>query len=298
LHDGTRGRQIAVRGAGNIELRRHPTGGGSKLREASQDHAIPSASELYFYEGSARRSWGHRTDCRAGARRLYSPVTLFPDVTAIPMTIRTTTDTRYYTRFLLIGAAAFAFSLWSLYDGAVKYPKKRQWALAFQELAADGRENEWFEYARQRGWPIEPPDKLITDADITTQYIMAVVAATAGVVLLVVVWRARGRWIELNESGLESSWGQHVALDRVICINKKRWRDKGIAKIKYEHGRWKRRFVLDNYKYDRPTTDMILYEIEAEIGADKIVGGPPEPPPEEPGEDVAESVAEELANSD
>jgi len=213
------------------------------------------------------------------------------------MTIRTTTDSRYYARFLLIGFAAFAFALWSLYDGAIKYPRQREQALAFQKLAADDRGGEWFEYARQRGWPTDPPGEPKTDADIVMQYILVAVSATVGLLLLIVVLRSRGRWIELNESGLEASWGQRVDVDRIVSVNKKRWRDKGIAKIKYEHGRWTRRFVLDNYKYDRQTTDMILYELEAKIGTDKIVGGLPEPLRAEPEQDPPESVAEELANS-
>jgi hypothetical protein len=196
-------------------------------------------------------------------------------------------------RFLLIGVAAFAFALWSLYDGAVKYPKQRERALEFQKLDGDGRRDEWDEYARQRGWPTDLPGEPKTEADFVMQYILAAVSATVGLVLLFVVWRSRGRWIEVNESGLESSWGQRVDFDRIVSVNKKQWRDKGIAGIKYEHGRRRRRFVLDNYKYDRQTTDMILCLVESKIGVDKIVGGPPEPPSGEPGEDAPDSVAEE-----
>jgi hypothetical protein len=95
------------------------------------------------------------------------------------------------------------------------------------------------------------------------------------------VWRSRGRWIEADETGLTSSWGQRFDYDQVLAVEKRIWRSKGIAKIKYEDGKRKRRFVLDNYKFKRRETDAILYELEGRIGPDKIVGGPPEPLREE-----------------
>ncbi len=70
-------------------------------------------------------------------------------------------------------------------------------------------------------------------------------------------------------------------------LNKRRWRDKGIAKIFYRDSARKRRFVLDDLKFMRIPTDAILLELEQRIGIEKIAGGPPEPIPEEYGEHAA-----------
>ena len=44
------------------------------------------------------------------------------------------------------------------------------------------------------------------------------------------VWRARGRWIESSDSGLTSSWGQSVDFDKIKSLDKRKWRNKGIAR--------------------------------------------------------------------
>ena len=83
-----------------------------------------------------------------------------------------------------------------------------------------------------------------------------------------------------------------VELDRIVSIDKKQWKDKGIAKITYEDGGRNRRFVLDNYKFDRHPTTEILRQIEANVGPDKIVGGPPEPAAGQTDGDAAEPIPE------
>ena len=74
-------------------------------------------------------------------------------------------------------------------------------------------------------------------------------------------------------------------------LNKRKWRDKGIAKVTYRDGNRKRRFVIDDYKFHRHPTDAILYELEQKIGVDKITGGPPESPAEEYADDSSDTAA-------
>ena len=192
------------------------------------------------------------------------------------MTVRTNTNQRYYFRFLLIGLAVIGFGLWSLYDGAIAYPQQRERALAYQKLKEEDRGGTWHDEAQRRGWPTELPGQPKTRVDFITQYIMAGVASTAGLLLLWIVYQARGRWIEASDVGLETSWGERFDFDQVIAIDKKRWREKGIARIKYQRDKRRKRMVLDNYKYDRDTTNSILHAVEAKAGAEKIIGGSPE----------------------
>lgn len=191
--------------------------------------------------------------------------------------IRSDHDPKFYYRFIFMGIAAFGFALYCLYDGFIGYPAQRERALAFQKLDDEKRTDEWPALARERGWSEEAPGEPKTEADITMQFIMAGMSALAGLVLLVVVWRARGRWIEADDTGITSSWGQSLKYDQVLALDKRHWRNKGIARIKYQDGKRKRRFVLDNYKFDRETTNAILFDLEGHIGYDKIVNGPPEP---------------------
>jgi hypothetical protein len=69
-----------------------------------------------------------------------------------------------------------------------------------------------------------------------------------------------------------------VKFDQVTALNKKKWQNKGIAKLLYEVDGRKNKIVLDDCNYDRDTTNAILRHVEAAIGHDKITNGKPEPP--------------------
>ncbi len=133
------------------------------------------------------------------------------------MTVRTNTNQRYYFRFLLIGLAVIGFGLWSLYDGAIAYPQQRERALAYQKLKEEDRGGTWHDEAQRRGWPTELPGQPKTKVDFIQQYIMAGVASTAGLLLLWVVYRARGRWIEATDVGLDV--GAHEAANKTAPAN-------------------------------------------------------------------------------
>jgi len=212
-------------------------------------------------------------------------------------TIRAEIDMRFYMRFLLIGAAALGFAGWSAYDGAVTYPAQRIRALEYDRLHQEHRTSEWPQLAEEKGWPTAPPGEPKTEADFNVQFIMAAACTLIGLWLLLVVWLARGRWIEADSSGISSSWGQSLQFDQVQALNKKQWRDKGIAKVKYTLGQRNKRFVLDAFKFDRNNTDTILRRLEERIGADKIVGGRPEPPPQTADYNEAAAAAQDSNHS-
>ena len=197
------------------------------------------------------------------------------------MTIRAERDPRFYFRFLLIGLGALAFGLYCVYDGAIGYPTTQARALAYQKYVLDEKnEAKWQEVAAEHGWstdyPGEPKDAEKHIVDVQMQFWMAGGCGLIAFFPLWSVWRSRGRWIELNKSGLTSSWGQSVSPDQVVSLDKRQWRSKGIARLKYLDGNRTRTFVIDDFKFKREPTDKILAEFEKRIGFDKITGGPPE----------------------
>jgi hypothetical protein len=188
-----------------------------------------------------------------------------------------------------MGVVAIGFALYCLYDGFIGYPARQAKGFAefkalskslteqersaatvdeFEAIATkDGREA-WHLYAHQGDIPAR--------AEIVTQFVMAAIAGVAGVFLLSIPLRARGRWIELDDSTVRTSWGQSFELDQIEVINKRKWRGKGIARIYYRDGGRVRQFVLDDFKFLRKPTDEIMFEIEQRVGSEKITGGPPE----------------------
>lgn len=209
------------------------------------------------------------------------------------MPIRADNDPRFSRRFLIMGIVAIGFALWSLYDGMVQYPAQR--VRGFDEFKSDFKsvfddpklsalsvdqfertadvKHEWAKYAHDRGIKSIP--------EIFTQYVQAAVAGIVGLFLLSIPIRSRGRWIEADETGVTSSWGQSFHYDQVEQLNKRRWRDKGIAKVTYVANGRRQLFVIDDFKFMREQADRILFELEQRIEIERITGGPPEPLPGE-----------------
>lgn len=238
--------------------------------------------------------------------------------------LRAENNPKFYARFKWLGLAMFAFCGWFLYDGMVTWPlqRDRSQALialaeetfteeqveevgpvtghhaqeAFDKLRRVAAEHEptftkWEEVAAEEGWSEELPEKVRTDDDIFMQFVMAIPCAIAGAWMLLTVVLSNGRWIELRDGAIHTSWGQTFPLSSVTQIDKRQWRDKGIARVKYNHEGKAGKFVVDDYKFHRKTTDQILLEIEQSVGEDKITGGPPEKTPEQ-------LAAEEAASDD
>ena len=73
--------------------------------------------------------------------------------------------------------------------------------------------------------------------------------------------------MELTENGIRTSWGQQLEFDQITALNKRLWKDKGIAKIEYESNGRKKKMVLDDCKYDRAPTETMLRMVESRIAA-------------------------------
>jgi hypothetical protein len=212
-----------------------------------------------------------------------------------------------------MGIVAIGFGLWSVYDGMVKYPAQRIRGFGefqsdykslfedskvkalsvdqFERSADADRRQEWEKYMHERDIKSIP--------EIFTQYVQAAVAGLAGIFLISIPIRARGRWIEGNETGITSSWGQSFQYEDVELVNKRKWRDKGIAKVTYIANGRRQQFVIDDFKFMREPTDQILCELEQRIAVERITGGPLEPLPgeyvEEPAEVAAPTSADETS---
>jgi hypothetical protein len=189
-----------------------------------------------------------------------------------------------------MGIVAIGFAFYCLYDGMIGYPSQRAWG--FEQFKTDykslfeppndpsvsvtefeaqpdkERRGAWLHYAHERG--------IKGAAEVTMQFVMAAISGLVGLFLLSIPLRARGQWIELDDTTLRSSRGDQIPVDQIEQIDKRKWRNKGLAKITYLDGNRKRRFILDDMKFMRDPTDDIMFEIEQRVGIENITGGPPE----------------------
>lgn len=219
------------------------------------------------------------------------------------MQIRAENDPRYFRRFLFMGIGLFGLALWFLYDAVYTYPagraqgfedfkngdkayfnddhKKAMTVDQFEVVAEHEKRLQWEKFSHD--------GEIKGTADITLQYVLAAASALVGSFLISLPLRARGRWVEADDNGVKSSWGQSFKFDEIEAVNKRQWRKKGIAKITYVADDRRNTFVIDDYKFDRYSMDAILYQLEQRIDPGRIANGPPEPEPEAGGP-VAQAI--------
>lgn len=197
------------------------------------------------------------------------------------MPFRAKMSFRFQWRLALISVFCLGVSLWFLYDGTIAWPKQRERGLVYEQLEEEGRLAEWDDIAHQRGWPLEDPGEPKAEVEILMQKVLAAVAAPPGILYLFFFLTSLGRWIEATETGLQTSWGQQLTYDQITVLDKKKWKKKGIAVVRYKEDGRKKRLTLDDWKYEVEPTEMILREVEFRIEPEQIVNGLPEPPLED-----------------
>lgn len=202
-------------------------------------------------------------------------------------TVRAERDAKYYRRFWYMIIGATIFLLLCLKDGFISYPARLEAQeareAAFEEFKEERRtEKEWIAHAEKNGWPIGPPshEEHMDQGKINGQFYMAGVCGVIVLGLLIHILRSLGTWIEGDGKSITSSWGQTVPFDQVTQLDKKKWKNKGIAKVQYTDNGKKKTFVIDDFKFLREPTGDILRQLEGSIDHGKIVNGKPEGPKE------------------
>ncbi len=197
------------------------------------------------------------------------------------MSERANFQSSYLKRYLLLAGVCLPLSLWFAYDGFIGYPKKLEYAHAYdplRELDSKDRNSQWQAITSEKGWPNRIPEKKAEEVadSIVGQYIWGSLSFLAGFVALLYYLRSRGTWVEPTPTGLTTSWGQTLDFKDVSRLDKKKWETKGIAKVTYRDNSLSRVFVFDDFKFEREPLGKILRSLEKSLDRDQIFGGPPE----------------------
>jgi hypothetical protein len=188
--------------------------------------------------------------------------------------IRANVDQKFFRKFLWVFLGCTAFAAYCLYDGLVAYPKKLTIAEAYEQLPEAGRRDTWKKLAAEKGWPTITPAKTAEEIrhDITGQFVMILFCSLIGIPMLIKYMSGQGTWVEGDETVIRNSRGQEVPIDSITKINKEKWDAKGIAKIYYEVDGKKKKFVMDDFKYDRKPMGELLRLAEADLTEEQLVG--------------------------
>ncbi|MEM6471951.1 MAG: hypothetical protein AAF802_20495, partial [Planctomycetota bacterium] len=101
---------------------------------------------------------------------------------------------------------------------------------------------------------------------------MVVLCGLVGVPALMMFMSGQGTWIEGDETVLKSSKGKEVPIDSIQKIDKRKWEAKGIAKIYYEQDGKTKKFVMDDFKFDRKPMGELMLFAEANLDESQVIG--------------------------
>lgn len=189
--------------------------------------------------------------------------------------IRADVHLPFFRKHLYLALGCIAYAAWCIYDALIGYPKKLKIAQAFESIPDDANKLEkWVEVASENGWSSRNPAKTADEVlgMIQGQYIYAMICVVIALVALILWVRAKGTWVEADETTIRNSRGSELPIDGITKIDKRKWTDKGIAKIHYSANGRSGRFVLDDFKYDTESVGKILNLAEANLEPNQIRG--------------------------
>lgn len=170
-------------------------------------------------------------------------------------------NTRYLMLVLMVG-----LGLWFAYDGFLNWP---QMNLERDRIEADrvSAANSGDQMRARQLYDQEGQLKHHTDWDIGLQKFLAFTLPVAGILLLArALHNSRGE-LRLEGETLHFPGHPPVKFDQVTGIDRRLWDRKGIAYANYDLGDGtKGRLRLDDFVYDRPSTDRIFERIETVVG--------------------------------
>ncbi|QDT60235.1 hypothetical protein SV7mr_27550 [Stieleria bergensis] len=192
--------------------------------------------------------------------------------------IRAESHAPFFRRFLYVFLGCFAFACWFLYDGLIGYPQQRVIAEAYEAIPEEDRAEQWPEVAKENGWSTLVPAK--TSKEIThgigQQFMFTVICSIMSVVVLMKFIAGQGAYIEGDSQVIRNHKGVEVPIESITSIDKHKWEDKGIAKIRYEVDGKQRTFVMDDFKFKREPMAELMEFAEAPLDPEAILGDLPQ----------------------
>ena len=180
-------------------------------------------------------------------------------------------------RMLFMFFMIFGIAAWFLYDGYILWPDEAKRHVEYLEIKdtlieAGGAVDEestsvrlaWERHAREMDYRRNIPKERMDD-DIREQreigWVMIIGALLYG------VWIAWNHTRQVSAEGdiVIGASGERVDINSITAIDRKKWKDKGIAYGIYEEGGKQRRLCLDEHKFRG--CEAIMIEADQRIKA-------------------------------
>ena len=193
----------------------------------------------------------------------------------------------YAVRMVLFCGIILFLGGWSLYDGALRYPRQnREYdqmcsELAAQQLTGDAFAVKKIELMKAKGWNVEHAatkagQPLHGEADIRTQYTFALLLLPWGLLVSGLLLRNSRRRFAAAETGLSGFFPEIVPYAAITSVDRRKWDAKGIARLTIATAAGAKKVTLDDWKF-RGMADIL-----AEIDRQRPDLAPPPPAAEPP----------------
>jgi hypothetical protein len=185
-------------------------------------------------------------------------------------------------RMLFMFFMIFGIAAWFLYDGYILWPDEAQRHVEYLEIkdtlieAGDAVVEEstsvrlaWERHAREMDYRRNIPKERMDD-DIREQRVIGWAMIIGA--LLYGVWIAWNHTRQVSAEGdiVIGASGERVDINLITAIDRKKWKDKGIAYGIYEEGGKRRRLCLDEHKFRG--CEAIIIEADQRIKARGVKG--------------------------
>ena len=196
------------------------------------------------------------------------------------MTVRANADLKFLRKYFFIAIACILFALYCLLDGIVLAPKKMPKSEAYAKLVAEVEDSteqvkRWQQIVKENKWehaiPEKTPEKL--RSYIFAQYVMAAICFAVAIPMLLWYFKNKTSWVEGNERSLTDSFGRGFDFSNIEKVDKKKWETKGIAKVYLNEDGSERKYVLDDFKYERAPMGEIMEMLEKTLKPEQIIDG-------------------------
>ena len=204
------------------------------------------------------------------------------------MTVRADVDNKFIRRFLFISIGCFLFMLWGLYDGLYTNRIELERSLAYKKLSKQvdsgeiteaEKDESWKSMVKENGWALaKPKSPEVAQNYIYFQWFVFGLGLVLGVFFLVKYLRLLNSWMEADEKTVKTSWGDSLQIDSITGIDKRKWENKGIAKVRFtDDSGQPKTMIFDDFKYHRESMGEIMKLAEKNLKPDQIIGNSSQP---------------------
>ncbi len=184
------------------------------------------------------------------------------------MTVEARVTKIWKNQKLILVLLLLGFSAAFLFDGFIRYPRKNEQIRKYKELDGEKNKSAWEEFCRTKGWsPEVDAEHLAKGYNVLEQFVFAGITGCLGLIAFTFWFTQKDRVLRMDDTGISTRAGEHIPFDAITRIDAKKWKSKGIASIKYQHGGRAGAFIVDDYKFETTAARQIYDEIEKRLKA-------------------------------